>query len=364
MLSLAVFILILSILIIVHEFGHFIAAKKSGVRVEQFSLGFGPKIISIRKKETEYIVCAIPLGGYVKFSGDNLGEYKGNADDFLSQPVFKRFGIIFCGPMLNYLLGFLFFWMIFFSGYPTLTTKVGGLIDGMGAKEAGIEVGDRIIAVEGKKVALWEALQKGIRSNKSKEKVLITVLRNDKEYNFAVKIKQTSLEDILGQKHNVGLIGIKPDLNETIKIRHGFLESSVLGVNKTFELTGLTYKALWLMILRKMLVKESVSGPLGIFFVTTQATKMGIIALMHLMAVLSISLAIFNLMPLPALDGGHIFLLGIEKLRGKYLSKKSEDIFNRVGLSFIIFLAILVFYNDLVKFGFIEKITKFLNSRQ
>jgi len=361
MLSLIVFILVLSILIIVHEFGHFIVAKKSGVRVEQFSLGFGKKIFSIIRKETEYIVCAIPLGGYIKLAGDNLDEYKGNSDEYLSQPVFKRFGIIFCGPLLNYLLGFLVFWMIFFSGYPTLTTKVGGLIDEMGAKEAGIAVGDKIIAVEGKKVALWEALQKSIQSNKSKEKVLITVLRNEKVYNFAVKIKQTPLEDILGQKRNVGLIGIKPDINETIKIRHGFLESFVMSIDKTLEFTGLTYKALWLMMLRKMSIKESVSGPLGIFFVTSQATKMGIIALMHLMAVLSLSLAIFNLLPLPALDGGHILLLCIEKLRGKYLSKKAEEIFSRVGLSFIVVLAILVSYNDLVRFGFVDKVVKFFS---
>jgi len=361
MISLIIFLFILGILIIVHEFGHFIAAKKSGVKVEQFSLGFGKKILSIRKGETEYIVCAVPLGGYVKLAGDNLDEYKGNPGEYLYQPVFRRFGIIFCGPLLNYLLGFLFFWMIFFSGYPTLTTRVGGLIDGMGAVEAGIEAGDRIIAVEGKKVALWEDLQKAIQSNKSKETVLITALRKDKEYNFTVKIKQAPVEDILGQKRNVGLIGIKPEVNETVKIRHGFLASSVLGVNKTFELTGLTYKALWFMVMRKMSVKESVSGPLGIFFITTQAAKMGIIALMHLVAVLSISLAIFNLLPLPALDGGHILLLGIEKIRGKYLSKKAEEIFSRLGLSFIILLAVLVSYNDLVRFGFVDKVVKFFS---
>jgi regulator of sigma E protease len=361
MLSLIVFILLLSILIIVHEFGHFIVAKKSGVRVEQFSLGFGKKIFSIRRKETKYIVCAIPLGGYVKLAGDNLDEYKGNSDEYLSQPVFKRFGIIFCGPLLNYLLGFLVFWMVFFLGYPTLTTKVGGLIDEMGAKEAGIAVGDKIIAVEGKKVAFWEALQKSIQSNKSKEKVLITLLRNDKEYNFVVKIKQTPLEDILGQKRNLGLIGIKPDINETIKIRHGFLKSFVMSIDKTLKFTGLTYNALWLMMRRKISIRESVSGPLGIFFVTSQARKMGIIALAHLAAVLSLSLAIFNLLPLPALDGGHILLLGVEKIRGKYLSKKAEEIFSRVGLSFIIILAILVSYNDLVRFGFVDKMVKFFS---
>src|SRR4030043_400000 len=113
MISLIIFLFILGVLIVVHEFGHFIAAKKAGVKVEQFSLGFGKKIISVKKNETEYSISAVPLGGYVKLAGDNLDEYKGNPGEYLYQPVFKRFGIIFCGPLLNYLLGFLFFWMIF-----------------------------------------------------------------------------------------------------------------------------------------------------------------------------------------------------------------------------------------------------------
>jgi regulator of sigma E protease len=358
-LNASVFIIVLSILIIVHEFGHFIAAKKAGVKVEIFSLGFGKRLFTRKRDATEYTISAIPLGGYVKLAGDNLEEYKGKPDEYFYQPVYKRFAIIFCGPLFNYLLGFLIFWAIFFAGYPTLTTKVGGLIDGMGAKEAGLEAGDKVIAVEGKKVAVWEEMQESIQSNKDREKISITVLRNGQEYAFTVKIKKTPLQDILGQKRDVGLIGIKPDLNDSVKIRHGFFESSVLGFKKSVELTALTYKALWFMIMRKISVRESVSGPLGIFLVTTQATKMGLIALMHLVAVLSISLAIFNLLPLPALDGGHVLLLCIEKVRGRYLSKKAEDIFSRIGFSFIILLAVLVFYNDLVRFGFIGKIIKF-----
>jgi regulator of sigma E protease len=343
----------------VHEFGHFIAARRSGVRVETFSLGFGPKLAAFKGAQTEYIICAIPLGGYVKLAGDNLDEYKGQADEYLSKPISRRFGIIFAGPALNYLLGIIFFWAIFVAGYPSLTTRVGGLLEGMGAQEAGIQIGDKIIAIEGRKVILWDELQKSIQAQKSKESIEVTVLRQDREYKFPVKIKKNALTDMLGQKRNVGLIGIKPKMDETVTVRYGFFQSLPRAVEKTWELTVLTYKAFWLMLNNKMSVRDSVTGPLGMFFVTSEVAKLGVVAVMHLMAVLSISLGIFNLLPLPALDGGHLVLLGVEKARGKYLSKRSENVFNQVGFSFIILLAALVFVNDLVKFGFIDKAAKF-----
>ncbi|MDD5079481.1 MAG: RIP metalloprotease RseP [Candidatus Omnitrophica bacterium] len=353
------FIAILSVLVMVHEFGHFIAARKAGVRVETFSLGFGPKLASYKGKQTEYMVCAVPLGGYVKLAGDNLDEYKGKADEYLSKPVSRRFWIIFAGPALNYLLGILFFWVIFAAGYPSLTAKVGGLLDGMGAQQAGIQIGDKIIAVEGTKVTLWEELQKSIQAQKSQESIEVTVLRQDKEYKFQVKIQNNELSDILGQKRSVGLIGIKPKMDESIKVRYGLFRSLPKAVEKTGELTVLTYKAFWLMLTQKISMKDSVTGPLGMFFVTSEVAKLGVVAVMNFMALLSISLGIFNLLPLPALDGGHLVLLGLEKARGRYLSKRSENIFNQVGFSFIILLAALVFVNDLVKFGFIDKAAKF-----
>jgi len=120
------FLLILGILIIIHEFGHFMAARSTGVRVERFSIGFGPKLFKKVKKHTEYTVCAFPLGGFVKMCGDSLDEYKGKNYEYFSKPPGKRFWIIFFGPLLNYVLGFLIFWLIFFTGYPALTSRVGG----------------------------------------------------------------------------------------------------------------------------------------------------------------------------------------------------------------------------------------------
>ncbi len=356
MITFIIFMLILSVLIIVHEFGHFITAKRLGVKVEEFSLGFGPRLFSRKKDGTDYSINLIPLGGYVKMAGDNLEEFKGHKYEYLSKPPWARAKIILFGPLLNYILGFLCFWIIFIAGYPTLTTKVGSLLDGFGAKESGIQIGDKITYVDGKKVAYWDDLQKIVYAQKDAKIVKLVVLRNDKELNIEVKIKEKNVDDILGQKRNVGLLGITPQ-GEFVKVKHGFIESFFLSLQKTYDLTALTYKALGMMITGKMSLRDSVTGPLGMFFITSQAASQGIIAILHLVALLNISLCIFNLLPLPVLDGGHIVLLAIEKIRGKYLSLRAEQVITKIGFSLIITIAVVITYNDMVRlFG--DKIVK------
>ena len=357
MFSFLIFLFILSILILVHEFGHFIIAKRIGVRVEQFSLGFGPVLFKRKKKDTEYSLSIFPLGGFVKLAGDSLEEYTGKPDEYFSKPPGKRFWIIFFGPLLNYLSGILFLWFIFFAGYPTLTTKVGALIDGFGAKSAGIKIGDKITAIDGKKVEYWEDLQRIIYSKKSADYVSVSLLRENKELSVSVRIREQQLKDQIGRERKFGLLGITP-FSEVVKVKHGFFKSFILGVNKANDLTVMTYKAIGLLITGNLSMRESMTGPLGIFFITSQAASLGFIAILHLMAVLSLSLAIFNLLPLPVLDGGHIAFLGLEKIRGKTLSLKAEQAVNKIGVTFIMFLAVLVTYNDIVK-NFGDKIAKF-----
>ncbi|PIQ90112.1 MAG: RIP metalloprotease RseP [Candidatus Omnitrophica bacterium CG11_big_fil_rev_8_21_14_0_20_41_12] len=359
MIAIIIFVLILSLLIIVHEFGHFIAARKNGVRVEQFSLGFGPQILKKKKGDTEYSLSLIPLGGYVKMAGDSQAEYKGLPDEYLSKPCGRRFQIIFFGPLLNYILGFLFFWLILFIGYPSLTSKVGGLMDGYGAKDAGLQVGDSIVAVDGNKVNFWEELQRQIRERKIKSSVDLDVLRDAKVLKFKVLIKEKVVDSQLGEKRALGIIGISP-FDEVVEVRHGFFESALLGARKTINLTVMTYKGLWMLASGKMSMRDSMTGPLGIFFITSNAAKLGLIAVLHLIAVLSVSLAIFNLLPLPILDGGHLFLLGLEKLRKKALGIKAEEVINNIGFTLIISLALFVTYNDIVRlYG--DKISKLVS---
>ncbi len=357
MIALIIFALVLSLLIIVHEFGHFIMAKKNKVRVEQFSLGFGPEIFKKKKGDTEYSVSLLPLGGFVKMSGDNLTEYKGQEYEYLSKSCAQRFEIIFFGPLLNYLLGFLLFWFIFFAGYPSLTTKVGGLVDGYGAQEAGLKAGDRIISVGSANVTSWEELQKEVQKNKTSEKVELKVLRKDTQLTFGVRIKEKAFDDRPGVKRSIGIIGITPS-DEVIQTRYGFFEAAFLGAKKTVDLTFLTFNGLWQLITGRISMRDSMTGPLGIFFITSSVASMGIIALLHLVAVLSVSLAIFNLLPLPVLDGGHIFLLALEKIRKRALSIKAEKIVNNIGFTMIISLAVFVTYNDILRvYG--DKISKF-----
>lgn len=356
MISLITFILILGVSVIIHEFGHFITAKKLGVKVERFSLGFGKPLLSKKIKGTEYCISSIPMGAYVKIAGESQEEYKNNPDEFMAKTPYQRAKIIFSGPLLNYILGFLCFWLIFFVGYPTLTTQVGGLVEGFGAKDAGIQAGDKIIAVDGKRVDFWEDLQNIIQSKKEATKVMLLVSRNNKEYTTEVQIKEKQLDDAMGAKRNVGLIGIIPK-DEWLNVKHGWVESFILGKRKTWDLTVLTYKGLWRIITGKLSIHKSVTGPLGVFYITSKVVNLGIIAVLHLLAVLNVSLCIFNLLPFPVLDGGHLVLLGIEKIRGRTLSLKIERVITQIGVTFLIFLALIATYNDLLMF-FQDKVSK------
>jgi len=346
--SLLIFLLILSVLILVHEFGHFIVAKKTGVRVEEFSLGFGPPLFKRKKKDTEYSINLFPLGGFVKLAGDNLEEYTGKPDEYFYQKPGRRFWIVFFGPLLNYFLGFLFFWLICFVGYPSLTTKVGGLLDGFGAKEAGIVSGDKITAIDGKEVQYWEELQKIIYSKGSQEYVKVSLIRDNKNIVIPVRIKGKSVEDLFGKERKLGLLGITP-FDEVVTVRHGFFASFIIAFNKTKDLTVMTYKALGYLVTGRLSMRESMTGPLGIFFITSKAASLGIIAVLHLMAALSLSLAIFNLLPLPILDGGHIAFLALEKIRGRALSIRVDKAVTKAGITLIILLAVFVTYNDVVR---------------
>lgn len=357
MTSLLTFIFILGILILIHEFGHFLAAKRQGIKVEKFYLGFGPMIARRKHGDTEYGINLIPLGGYVKLAGDSMEDYKGISGEYLSKTPLERARVIFAGPLFNYLLGFFCFWLIFCTGYPTLTTKVGGLIEGFGAAEAGIQAGDRITAVDGLKVSFWEDLQDAIRARKSRDTVKISLLRQEKEYTFEVKLREKQFDDSLGEKRKVALLGVTPDLEEIVRVRNGPIKAFALSIEKVFDLTAMNYKALWAIVTRKISMRESATGPLGIFYIASKAASLGITAVLHLIAVLSVSLAIFNLLPLPVLDGGHLVLLAVEKLRGKALGLNAERIISQVGVAVIVTLALIVTYNDIIRF-FGEKIPR------
>lgn len=352
-----IFILILSVLILIHELGHFVTAKHLGIKVEKFSLGFGPKLFSKKIGETEYMLCAVPFGGFIKMAGDNSEDFKGGPDEYLSRAPGQRARVVFAGPFFNYILAFFCLWMVYFLGFPKFTTTIGELMPGMPAQTAGLLVGDKIVAVDGKRVEFWEDMTKEIHSKKDKI-IHLTVSRKSTEFAVDMISKTKEVETIFGKKVEVGLIGVKPS-DDIIKVRYSIGVALVKGVQGLIQMTVMTLVAIFYIIIGTMSFRESVTGPLGIFFITSNAAKLGFSAVLHVVGILSMSLAIFNLLPLPILDGGNIFLTGLEKIRKRPLSRKTEDFINNVGLSFLIILAIFIFGNDLIRYGYWDKILAF-----
>ena len=348
MLSFVIFILILSILIIVHEFGHFLVAKRNGVKVERFSIGFGPPLLRIKSKGAEFLIGLIPLGGYVKLAGDNISEYQGYPFEFLSKSVGVRAKIVFSGPLFNYFMAFIVFWVVTILGFPYLDTVVGKVLDDFPAKKAGLKEGDKILEVNGRKVNHWRQMAEEIRE--SKDEVILKVKRDSKIIYFTLPLEKKEIEDKFGKKKKIPVIGIVA--GDKIKIvRYNLFKGFFKSIQSVTFITFVIVKGIFFIIFGVLPFKEAVTGPLGIYYVTSEATKIGMVAVLHLIAVLNISLAVVNLLPLPLLDGGHLFIFLIEKIRRKRLSEKAEEWWLRLGFLIISFLILFVFYNDIVKFG-------------
>jgi regulator of sigma E protease len=346
--NLFIFLILLSILIIVHEFGHFIAARRSGVKVERFAIGFGPVLFRIKGKNTEFVVCLFPLGGYVKMAGDNRLDSKGLNYEFFAKPVLTRIKIVFAGPFFNYLFAFLIFWAIALIGFPYIEPIVGKVKEGFPAQTHGVKEGDRVLSVNGKKVEHWLDMTQFIRE--SKASVSLDIDRQGEKISLVVPLEKTEGGDEFGRKKSVSIIGIEASSKVKI-IKYNLFQGSLKAFEAVYSLTVLTIKGFTYMILGTLSVKEAVTGPLGIYYITSETIKMGIVAILNLMAVLSVSLAIVNLLPVPLFDGGHIFLFLLEKIRRKPISEKTDMVLTRIGIAIIGVLVLFVFYNDIVKFG-------------
>ena len=353
LLSLLIFFAVLSVIIVIHEFGHFIAARRCGVRVEVFSLGFGQKIIQKKFGDTEFQLCLVPFGGYVKLAGDNVDEFKKKPWEYLSQPVFKRAVIVSAGVFLNYIFAFLLFWMVLFMGVPQLSTKIGQILEDTPAQLAGVMIDDEVVRVDNTETKTWKELQQAIEP-KAEELIELTVRREGELINIAVTPVVEEV-DIFGEKKEVARIGIGPK-GEAVIIKHGFIEAFGIGFKQLIFSTAMTYKYFYYMISGKISIKDAVAGPLRIYGITKDAANTGVTTVLSLMAVISMNLAIINFIPFPALDGGHVLFLVLEKIRGKPLNRKLEDNIHQVGLMFLFGLLILITANDFIRMGYLDKI--------
>ena len=226
------------------------------------------------------------------------------------------------------------------------------------AQYAGVMIDDEIVMVDDATTKTWSELKEAIASKKA-DLIELTVKREGELINISVTPRSEEIETPLGEKRDVGIIGVRPK-GELLFIRHNVVEAFGLGLKKLLQLTAMTYKSLFFMATGKISAKEAVTGPIGIFHITKDAARYGFVAIVHLMAIISMSLAIVNLMPFPVLDGGHIFLLLLEKIRRKPLSVKLEDKIHQVGLYILLSLFIFIILNDFSRYGYWEKMARLL----
>ncbi len=360
-LTLIIFIIILAILILAHELGHFVAAKKSGVRVDEFGFGFPPRLFSIKKGETTYSINLIPLGGFVKIYGEG-GEGKSEKNSFASKSISRRAIIITAGVIMNFLLAAFLFGIGHKIGVPTevdenisgaaaqgVMVEISGVSPKSPAETAGIKVGDVIkkVSISGSQapevaVASTKEVQEFINANKG-DKISLGILRGKQEVSFIVDARANPPpgEGPLG----ISLANIK-------FVSSSFLDSFVKGVSDMVNITILIVVVLAGIIHKALIgapVGEVVTGPVGIYNITSQAAGMGFIYLLQLTALLSVNLGLINILPIPALDGGRLLFLGIEKAKGSPVSPKTENIIHTIGFALLILLMVLVTYKDLTK---------------
>ncbi|MCK9377638.1 MAG: RIP metalloprotease RseP [Syntrophobacterales bacterium] len=343
-------IIVLGVLVFVHELGHFLMAKLFGVRVDAFSLGFPPKFLHKKIGETDYRLSVVPLGGYVKLFGENPNDEvppELEPVSFSHHSLWHRFVIVMAGPAFNLIFAALALWLVFtFSGIPYLTTEIGGVKEGSPAAQAGLEKGDKILSVAGQKVSRWEDLSQTIRQVGEKP-LTLSVQRGERVFELRLTPERMETTDIFGSKVSAVIIGITS--GEKPAIEHvGPVQALGAGVLYTGRLTWLTVESLYKLVTREVPLKN-MGGPILIAQVAGKQAEMGAAALLQFMAALSVNLFLLNLLPIPILDGGHLFFFTLEAIRGKPVDIKHREMAQGLGLMLILALMILVFYQDILR---------------
>lgn len=324
-------LVVFGMLVFFHEFGHFLIAKLSDIKVNEFSLGFGPQLFKVKSGETEYSIRGLPLGGFVKLEGEETKTSDPRA--FNNKSVFVRIGVIFAGPAMNFVLAILLIALIsFFAG--VATTKVS-VIPGEPADRAGLKNQDVVCSVEGVKVRTWDDVVNLI-SQKPGQYINITVIRDGKTLNFKLKT------DIEPQTHR-GIIGIKSNI-----VKYSAMESIKSGIQRTYWISKMILQGLLQIIGGK--TRADLVGPIGIVHLVGEAAKVGIYNLLYLAAIISINLGLFNLFPIPALDGSRIFFLLVELMRGKPIEPEKEGLIHFIGFTLLMILMLIIAYQDIMRF--------------
>ena len=360
------FIILLTIVVFVHEYGHYYFAKKYGVGITDFSIGFGKEIFGFNDKSgTRWKFCLIPLGGYVKFFGDRnvfsqseqqelLKKYtKENQQKlFITKPLYQRSLIVAGGPLANFLLAILIFTFIYmFSGKDFTPAQINEVQKDSPAHSAGLKTGDLIIAINSKKVNSILEVSKYINTSTT-ESITIKVSRNNENIDFKLIPNKVKGEDSLGNKIDKKVIGIKitPLNNDLKRDRLGPASALYYAVKETWFVIQASLNFVGSIFQGKG-DSSQLGGPIKIAKITGQVAKLGIIAFLSIMAYISISLGFINLLPIPMLDGGHLLFYTFEKILGRPLSQKTQEGFFRIGMFLLLFLMFFATFNDLKDIG-------------
>ncbi|MGF1562495.1 MAG: RIP metalloprotease RseP [Geminicoccaceae bacterium] len=356
------FLIVLSVVVFVHEWGHFIIARLNGVRVEVFSIGFGPELFGFNDKHgTRWKVSALPLGGYVKMLGDADAAsattdeaHAQDADAFPSKSVWQRMAIVAAGPAANFLFAIIVLALLFaVVGRPFTPAEVGELSEGGAAEAAGLLPGDRILAIGDSELDSFTDLQQ-IVSTSPGEPLEFVIERDSSVFSVEVTPELSEITDRFGNTREVGLIGVTH--SQLDFVRSNPISAVGEAVGETWRMVSVTLQALGQMIVGAR-GTEDLGGPLRIAQMSGQVAQDGIVPAIWFTAVLSINLGLINLFPIPMLDGGHLVFYSIEALRGRPLGERSQEMAFRFGLALVLSLMIFATWNDLVQLKIVDFIS-------
>ena len=367
------FIALIVVVVFIHEYGHYYFAKRYGVGVTDFSIGFGKEMFGWNDKSgTRWKVCVIPLGGYVKFFGDRnvysqadndkiIKEYSKEDQDklFVLKPLYQRALIVFGGPLANFLLAILIFFSVYtFFGKDFTPAVINEVQKDSPAMVAGLKDNDIVVSIDGNEVTSIMDVSKYIMMS-TDEFINFTVNRFDQDLNFRVKPNIVEGEDNLGNKISKRMVGIKLGAynNEVNHVKLGPTKALFYAVNEVYYVSTSSLKYIGSMLTGNGDTSQ-LGGPIRIAKISGQVAEFGILPFISLMAYISISLGLINLFPIPMLDGGHLMFYGIEKLLGRPLSEKTQEGFFRIGLFLLLLLMFFTTFNDLKDVG----LFKFFNN--
>ncbi len=337
-------------LVFLHELGHFLVAKKAGVGVLTFSIGFGPKVLVRRYGETEYCISAFPLGGYVRMMGEDPSDEVLDPDpdrSFSQRSLTARAAIVAAGPVANFILAVAVFLLVFvIFGVPYRTAEIGGVQADSPAAAAGLEAGDRVVTAGDRPIRSWDGLSRAVRESGGRA-LELGVARDGREFMVSLRPTLGETQNLLGETEDVWLIGIQSA--GTVEVdRPNPLTAGWLAVTRTVEMTLLTFEVLVKMVVGRV-DSTNLGGPLMIAQVAGEQAQRGLANYLFLVALLSVNLGVLNLLPIPMLDGGHLLFFLIEAVRGKPLGVRQRERAQQFGLVLLLFVMVYAFYNDLAR---------------